>query len=73
MQTFKTALQNKKVFIPWMGRLESLKFRGLFFTLGIPPDEPTTLMFPFRWKTGWVRTQMNEFLFLGYCYLSWSM
>ncbi len=65
-------MKNRKVFIPWMGRLGGLKFRGLFFYLGIPPDEPITLMFP-KWKTGWLSTQMNEFLFLGYCYLSWSM
>ena len=53
-------------------RLKNVKFRGLFFTWGNPPDEPTTLMFP-RWRIGWLSTQMNEFLFLGYCYLSWSM
>jgi len=56
-----------------MRRLKGLKFRGLFFTLGIPPDEPTALMFPKKWKIGWATTQMNEFLFLGYCYLSWSI
>ena len=56
----------------WVNRLKGLKFRGLFFTWGIPPDEPITLMFP-KWKIGWISTQMNEFLFLGYCYLSWSI
>lgn len=61
-----------KMLIPQKGRLKGLKFRGLFFHVGIPPDEPITLMFP-KWKTGWLRTQMNEFLFLGYCYLSWSI
>ena len=58
--------------IKWTGRLKRLKFRGLFFQWGIPPDEPVTWVFP-HWKTGWVSAQMNEFLFLGYCYLSWSM
>ena len=57
-----------KPFIPWKGRLKRLKFRGLFFTWG----KPLTFMFP-EWKAGWESTQMNEFLFLGYCYLSWSM
>jgi len=55
-----------------IGRLKGLKFRGLFFTFGAPPDEPSTLMFP-KWKTGWSTAQMNEYLFLGYCYLSWSI
>lgn len=64
--------KNNKSIIPWMGRLTSLRFRGLYFTWGVPPDEQTTLMFP-NCKVGWVSTQMNAFLFLGYCYLSWSM
>lgn len=54
-------------------RLKGVKFRGLFFTWGIPPDEKVTRMFPKHFKVGWRSTQMNEFLFLGYCYLSWSM
>ena len=65
-------MKNKKAFIPWTGRLRGLEFRGLFFYLGIPPDEPVTLMFP-KWATGWLSTQMNEYLFLGFFYLSWSM
>ncbi len=64
--------KNKKAIFPWFGRLTSLKFRGLYFKWGVPPDEPSIFMFP-KWKFGWVSSQMNEFLFLGYCYLSWSM
>lgn len=54
-------------------RLKGVKFRGLFFTWGIPPDEPVTVMFPKWFKIGWRSTQMSEILFLGYCYLYWSM
>jgi len=54
-------------------RLKGVKFRGLFFTWGRPPDESVTVMFPKHFKIGWRSRQMEEILFLGCCYLFWSM
>ncbi len=54
-------------------RLRTVKFVGLYFSWGRPPDESVTVMFPKHFRVGWHSTQMSEIIFLGYCYLDWSM
>ena len=62
-------------------RLEGLRYRGLYFT-AVHDHDPAVyhdpgnryMVFKYRpWRFGWVRTQMNEFFFFGFCYFSWYM
>jgi len=64
-----------------MKRLKGLKYKGLCFT-AVHDLDPLVynekgngywVFLDFPWKFGWITTQMNEYLFLGFCYLSWSM
>lgn len=50
-----------------MKKIESMKFRGIYFTIG-GVDEPLK---PILFKWGWRVSQTRTALFLGFCYLSW--
>ena len=50
-------------------KIKNMKFRGLYFTTG-GLDEITRLV---SWKWGWRVSQSCTCLFLGFCYLSWTV